>query len=220
MYGETYENGLITGTKLYFNLEKDCDTKDFLDSDMYKIFLSYKPYVNYDRTFCNCLALKKNLINNKLSKYFHLKFNNNFNFEEKDDIFNINYNNFKKGLSVENNDIKRYFYIDSKKEIDKILKELEIDEKSENIKYIEFTSNPTKGILIYKDNEDELIINSIILNCPTYITNQVNFFEKEFNIKPCLFGKYYKLKKYTLYWDLTFNNFNMKSKLFKYIIKK
>lgn len=219
MFGKTYENGIVTNTKLYFNIEKNINLNEFLDNTENEIYSYYRPYIDINRTFSNCIALKRNTTNKKYSKYFHLKFQNDFNFNIKDNIFNIELDKFKKGLSVENGELRRYYYVDSEKEIDVILKKLDLEEADKNIKYIEFTYNPTKGILIYKNNDLEKIYKGIIHNCPEYIVNDVHFMKTNFNAVPCLYGKYSNLQKYTVYWDLNYNNFNAKSNLFKYIIK-
>lgn len=217
MFGKTYEDNLITSTKLYFDLNDYLDVDFFSKNNEKKVFKKYSPFIDFTRTFSNCIALKKNACN-KINKYFHFKFVENFSYESIDCIFNINLEKFKKGMSFENNETKRYYYIDEQAFIKTILEKLKININTNELKYIEFTVNPLKGIFIFKNNDTKKILNGITENCPGYVINDVMSIYNNYNVYPCLFGKYYNASKFTVYWDLNHNNFNYSTKFFKYII--
>jgi hypothetical protein len=224
MFGKTYEHNKIIATKLYFNIEKSINHASFPYQDKINLYEKYEPYIDYTRTFSNCIAIKKDLTKNKFTEYFHLKFNNQFKFDETDTFYNINLNNYKKGISVEfdktKQDIKRYYYISDILDIQTIFNQFNIKENASELKYIEFTFNPTKSIFIYKNADTEKLLKGITNNCPANVLLDVNAMTDRFGVKPCLFGKYYNTSKYTVYWDLNFNNFNLGSDLFKYITEQ
>jgi len=219
MFGKTYENGKVVATKLYFNIEKPINCDCFPYQNKINLYKKYEPFIDYARTFSNCIAVKKDLTRNNFTEYFHLKFNSQFKFDELDTFHDINLSDYKKGISVEfdktKEDIKRYYYISDAVNIQTILNQFNIKESASVLKYIEFTHNPTKSILIYTDAAK--LLTGIAHNCPDNIVRDMYIMTDTYGITPCLFGKYHNAPKYTVYWDLNFNNFNLGSDLFKYI---
>lgn len=222
MFGKTYENGKIVATKLYFNIEKHINCDSFPYQNKINLYKKYEPFVDYTRTFSNCIAVKKDLTKNNFTEYFHLKFNNQFKFDRLDTFHGIILNDYKKGISVEfdktKEDIKRYYYISGISDIQTIFNQFNIKENASALKYIEFTYNPTKSIFIY--NNTEKVLTGITHNCPNSIVLDVHAMADSYGLKPCLFGKYHSIPRYTVYWDLNFNNFNLGSNLFKYITEQ
>lgn len=197
--------------KLYFNFEKNIDIDSFPLIEVKELYKKFLPSIDSSRCAFNSIAIKKNTINNEYTNYFHVKLNPGFNFNCKDKILNIDLNILKKGVSVEFNNsttsIKRYYYITNKDNISALLCLFKITENVDKIKYLEYTHNPKKIILIYNDILD--VFNAIKNNFSSNIINNIVKINEDYNVVPSLFGKYLLGKKTAIYWDLYKQNFNL-----------
>jgi len=209
LYGITCNDTLVA-KKIYFNIEKPIDNDDFIFLEKKHLYNKYIKFIDYNRCLCNCVARKHDIINNVFSSYFHIKLDNIFNFKECDRFFNLNLSQFSKAVSVEFNeyktDIKRYYYIYDSESIAYILQLFRINEDYNKIKYIEYTHNPKKIILIYKDMQDTYA--GLRKNSKENILEHVNQYNSIFNSKPILFGRYFNSEKTTVYWDIKKENLN------------
>lgn len=208
LYGLTYNNGIVS-KKVYFNIEKLIDNNDFLFLEKKDLYNEYIRFIDNTRCLCNCVAKKHDIINNIFSSYFHIKLNSSFNFNEHDNFFNLDLKKFSKAVSVEFNadktDIKRYYYIYDSESIKYILELFKVNEDYSNIKYIEYTHNPKKIILIYRDIRN--VYNGIEKNNNKKILKYVMQYNNLLNSEPVLFGKYFNSEQITLYWDIRKQNF-------------
>lgn len=206
LYGITY-SGNIVSKKVYLNVEKPIDNNDFVFLEKKDLYNEYITFIDYNRYFCNCVAKKYDVVKNTFNSYFHIKLNNKFVFDKNDCFFNLNLNKFSKAVSVEFNtdktDIKRYYYVTNSNNIKYMLDLFKINEDYNNIKYIEYTHNPKKIILIYKNLYN---VYTGIKNNNKDIIKCVEQYSNLLNCTPSLFGKYFNSEKFTVYWDIKKEN--------------
>jgi len=203
--GKNYSEKKIISYKSYFQIWDKLLPNEYPFETNYNLYEKYFKYIDHERCANNGIALKIDNNNNK-KNYFHLKLNKQFKFDEQDYIEGIKLFNYKKAVSVEfdntTTEIKRYYYIDDSN-IEKILKIFKVKEKCENVKYIEYTHNPSKIIIIYKD--PDYGFHSILKNVPFYIINDINITKNKCKVIPKFFGKN-KDKRFAIYWDLNRDN--------------
>lgn len=202
--GVGFKKDIMIAKKLYINFEKDIPISLFPFEELkplYKEFLSYK---NSKKCANNSIAVKKYLDKKLYSEYFHIKLKKDFVFNKNDKLFNINLDSLDKGVSVEKIldkiEVKRYYYIYDKLSIAAILKYYNILEDYNNIKYIEYTGNPKKIILIFKEgyNVSESIKKNLCEEaykiCEEVLIN--------YKLNPVFYGKYLFDNISGVYWDL------------------
>jgi hypothetical protein len=208
LVGKNYFNNEATSKKVYFQIWNKLQDIEYPFLSNYNLYNSFFNSIDFTRCANNGIALKYNYRLQTYSSYFHIKLNENYKFQEKDIFIKLPLHEFKKAISVEfdtvKTDIKRYYYIYSKNDIEYILAFFQIKEDSNNIKYIEYTHNPKKIILIYNDSNN--VISAIKNNCNIDIINDVEKVNRAYNTLPSYFGKYFNIQKYSVYWDINRNN--------------
>jgi hypothetical protein len=203
LVGKNYLNGSTTSIKVYYQIYNKILKNEYPFDKNYDLYNEFFNYIDRERCANNGIALKYNLHSKQYNSYFHIKFNSLFNFEEDDIFISLPLRKFKKAVSVEFNsdtDIRRYYYIDNFKDMEFILSFFKFKEDANKLKYIEYTHNPKKIILIYKDKID--ICQSLSVNCCNDIKNNVEFINQKYNTVPSLIGKYFNSNKYSIYWDI------------------
>jgi hypothetical protein len=205
--GKNYFENNITSKKVYFQIWNILEKKDYPFDGFYNIYTKYASFIDMAKCANNGFALKQNLLTNKYNFYFHLKLLNTFSFDTEDIVNCITLQKYDKAVSVEFSnseiDIKRYYYIRDKEDINAFLSFLNIDENVDNIKYIEYTVSPQKGIFIYKDPKSA--VKGIVKNTNKFIIEDILNQSKQLNTRPAFFGKYHNGKT-AIYWDLNKNN--------------
>lgn len=211
--GLGYHKDLLVQKKIYFNFEKNINIDTFPFLTKKELYLSYVPYLDSARVAYNSIAIKQNLVTNTFTNYFHLKLNNSFIFKYSDNIIGINLKDVQKGVSVEFNeiktDVKRYYYIFNKNQVKAILALFKISLPVEVINFIEYTHNPKKIIIILNNINKKDILEFLKPNVSKSIYENTVTLSKNFNLTPCVFGKYLVGNKCAVYWDIYYNNFNV-----------
>jgi len=214
--GVGFESDSIIATKLYINFEKDIDINLFPFSSLKPLYKDFLQYKDYNRCANDSIAIKRYIKENIYSEYFHIKLKHDFSFNISDRLLNINLDKLEKGVSVEkivdSIKIKRYYYIREKFNIAALLKYFNIKEDYNNIKYIEYTSDPKKIILVFEDffNVEKCLENNLSSFCFLYSKN----ISIKYNSKPVLFGRYFSSEINGVYWDL-YNNSNIINLLYE-----
>jgi len=208
--GLGFKDNKLALKKLYFNFEKNIKLNTFPFTEIKDIYVKYLESIDSTRCAYNSIAIKKDILEN-YTNYFHLKFKPEFKFNNNDKILNINLSDVDSGLSVEN-DIaniyqKRYYYIRDKSHISSLLELFKINEDSKKIKYLEYTHNPKKIILIYEDVNN--VIEGIKNNFDNKILDNIYNIKNIYGVDPCLFGTYLLGNKTAVYWDLYRDKFNL-----------
>lgn len=205
--GKNYLDANITSKKVYFQIWNVLEREDYPFSGLYNIYTKYASYIDMERCANNGFALKQNMFTKNYNSYFHLKLKKTFMFDTEDIIEGINLSKYGKAVSIEFNDnkidVKRYYYVNEKNDMQKFLSIFNIEENADNLKYIEYTVMPQKGIFIYKTPEAS--IKGIVKNTNKFIITDILNSNKQLNTKPSFFGKYYNGKT-AIYWDLNKDN--------------
>jgi hypothetical protein len=207
LVGKNYYNGIVSSFKVYYQIYNKILQKEYPFEKNYELYNNFFNFIDHDRCANNGIALKYNIQSREYNGYFHIKFNKDFNFNEKDNFILLPLNKFKKAVSVEfneNTDIRRYYYIDNIKDMEYVLSFFKIKEDASKLKYIEYTHNPKKIILIFKNISD--VQKSIDRNCCNNVREDVCNINKCHNTTPTLFGKYLNLNKFSIYWDINRDN--------------
>jgi hypothetical protein len=208
LVGKNYSNDGPTSIKVYYQIWNELQKTEYPFLTNYDLYKQYYKDIDLVRCGNNGVALKYSYTNKNYSGYFHIKLKENFYFIEKDAFVTLPLRNLRKAISVEfdanNTDIRRYYYVYEKPQIEYILSYFRMTEDSNNIKYIEYTHNPKKIILIYKN--PAFILESIKMNCNKNIIADVEGVYEKYKVLPSLFGTYFQNKKYSIYWDINRNN--------------
>jgi hypothetical protein len=209
--GFGYINNKLALKKLYFNFEKNIDINTFPYKRVKNLYEKFLPDLDSSRCAYNSIAIKKNILNNEHTNYFHVKLKSGFKFDFNDRILDIELSKFNSGVSVEYNknniSVKRYYYITDKNSINTLLGLFKIKEGAEKIKYLEYTHNPKKIILIYNNKED--VFSGINNNVDSLIISNIEEVYEKYNSLPSLYGKYLLGDKTAIYWDLYKQNFKL-----------
>lgn len=212
LLGKTYENKTTVSSKAYFQFLHKLSKEEYPFPCNYELYDKFYKFIDLDRSNNNCFSIKIDNNNNTMYN-FHIKLNKFFNFKEHDILEKTSLINYQKAVSVEFNNketqIRRYYYINDRN-IKKVLDIFNIKEDVNLVKYLEYTHNPSKIIIIYKNPQNSM--KGIMHNLPFYIVNDINKTKKICNVAPQFFGIYRHIKKYTVYWDLNkqndcYNNF-------------
>jgi len=207
LVGKNYNNGKVTSLKVYYQIYNKILNEEYPFEKNYDLYTKFFDYIDHKRCANNGIALKFNLHSKQYSGYFHIKFKEGFNFAENDSFISLPLKKFKKAVSVEfneNTEVRRYYYIDNVKDMEYILSFFKLKEDADRLKYIEYTHNPKKIILIFKNNSD--ILHCINNNCCNDVKADILSTNKNYNTAPSLMGKYFNSSKYSIYWDVNRDN--------------
>jgi hypothetical protein len=224
LYGITFNSDKLESKKLYFDIQKPIDSNDFIFPSKRSVYDKYIKFIDRSRSLSDCVSVKYNINSNQISENFHIKFTSSFSYEEKDFINSKSLDNLQKAISIEfdksREEVRRYYYIREQQLKLDTLTLLNIKEDPSNIKYIEYTANPQKGIIVFPSEKlPDLIYNCITSNAPGSLISYCNYIYDNFDLIPVLFGKYANSEKFTVYWDLNTFNFKPTADFYRFVNK-